>query len=131
MNTGFVLRFLALGTGIWLAATIAFRLVGQYLLNPVQPLITTAVFSIAAPLMFFVGRLLVQSVPPTERSTAAICLWFPGMALDMITTVWFQAIFPNMDVASDQSFGGLMLWGYSFALLGGMTSPQPRAASNS
>lgn len=105
----------------WLVATIAFRLVGQYLLNPDSILVVILTFIasvvLLAPLVFLYPQL---GIKPTDRPFAAVVLALPGMLLDVVTTVFFSTAFPNMAASANGLFGGLMLWGYSLILLTGI-----------
>lgn len=113
--------FLGIGFLGWLIATIAFRLVGQYLLDPTNVNLPIGVF-LATPLVAVIvmtGIYLWQQVKAIERPKAALLIAVPGMLLDVVSVLYFPTVFPNIDPSANILFAGLMLWGYSSILLTG------------
>jgi len=110
------------GVGLWLLATLAFRLVGQFLLPPDDSGRVAIVFVTTVPVMamlaFAVYSLL--DVPPDRRLTAAALLVLPGMVLDAIVVTTFEWVFANMSPATGSTFGGLLLLAYASVLLTGI-----------
>lgn len=113
------MRFLGIGFLIWLIATIAFRLIGQYLLDPTNIALSIGLFLATTLVMFIVSIEIYswQQVKLTERSKAALLLALPGMLLDVISVLLFPTVFPNIDPSANILFAGLMLWGYSSILV--------------
>lgn len=113
--------FLLLGFGVWLVATVAFRLVGQYLLDPSSPLVIGALYVATIPAM--VGLALVfyrwRDVTGVDRLPAAVALVVPGMVLDTFVVAWFETVFPNMVPVAAKYFGGMLLLAYVAVLLSG------------
>jgi hypothetical protein len=112
----------ATGIGLWLLATVAFRLVGQVVLPPDNDGRVALVFAATVPAMamlaFAVYSLL--DVPPERRLTAATLLALPGMILDAIVVTTFEAVFANMAPSVGSTFGGLLLLAYASVLLTGV-----------
>lgn len=113
--------FLFLGFIVWLAATVAFRLAGQYLLNPSAPVLVGGLFVAVVPAM--VGLALAfyrwRGVTGATRLQAAIALVLPGMLLDSLAVAWFGVVFPNMVPGAAKYFGGMLLLAYASVLLSG------------
>jgi hypothetical protein len=113
--------FLALGFAVWFLATVAFRLAGQYLLNPSTPVVIGGLFVAVVPAM--IGLALVfyrwRDVTGTTRLQAAIALVLPGMLLDSLAVAWFGTVFPNMVPGAAKYFGGMLLLAYASVLLSG------------
>lgn len=112
------MRFLGIRFLGWLSATITFRLVGQYLLDPANLTLLIEVF-LVTPLVLIVvmsGLYFWQQVKAIERPKAALLVALPGMFLDVVSVLYFPAVFPNIDPSANILFAGLMLWGYSSLL---------------
>jgi hypothetical protein len=116
-------RVATVGFFIWLLATIALRLAGQWIVNPssVSAILTLLVFS--APAMFVLPRRIFArlALDPDQYAPAAIALVAPGMILDTISAIWFAQIFPNMRPDAAGLFGGWLLGCNVCALLGAVT----------
>jgi hypothetical protein len=111
----------SVGFVAWAVATLAFRLGGQYLLNPATEFVLLGVFVAVVPLMMVLMYALYwwQAVQGPNRRTAAILVALPGMLLDVVSTAFFETIFPNMDPAAAKYFGALLLLAYAVVLLTG------------
>ena len=117
------------GLGIWLGATIALRLGGQYLLRPRDPAGTAVLFAVTFPLMaWIVRRLCVRNrLAPEEWPMGAIAIAMPTLLLDPFSSVFFPVAFPNMAPELAGIFGGWMLWCCAGALLGASLRPGRRS----
>ena len=116
-------KFLLIGLIGWLAATLGFRLFGQFILTPDDELGNAVVgLLLAVPLaLLMLAFYRLENVRQTsERLTAAISVAVPGMLLDAVTTLFFDKVFPNMASATANDFGALMLWGYAVIILTGL-----------
>lgn len=111
--------FVSLGFLGWLIATIAFRIIGEFLLDPSNMVLTIAAFALSVPLLAILmyGIYTWQQVKQPERSKVAMQIALPGMLLDVGSVLFFPVVFPNIDPAANVIFAALMLWGYSFILL--------------
>jgi hypothetical protein len=111
--------FLGLGFVIWLVATIAFRLIGQYLLDPTNIALCIGLFlaTTIAMIIAVTGVYFWQQVKVIERPKTALLIALPGMLLDVGSVLFFPTVFPNIDPNANVLFAGLMLWGYSSILV--------------
>lgn len=116
------MRFLGIGFLLWLIATIAFRLIGQYLLDSTNTALAIGLFIATLPLMIIVTTAVYvwQQVKAIERPKAALLLALPGMLLDVGSVLFFPIVFPNIDPNANVLFASLMLWGYSSILITGV-----------
>ncbi len=113
--------FYAFGFLLWLGATIIFRLWGHYFLVPDQPLLVTVVFIAAIPLIAGVTYPLYKwrGVTRADTAKAALGLALPGMLLDIVSLLNFEAFFPNLETRVSSYFAAWLLWAYSLILLTG------------
>ncbi|MGH9746347.1 MAG: DUF5367 family protein [Candidatus Acidiferrales bacterium] len=116
MNT----RLIRTGFVIWLAATLALRFVGEYVLRPsnwTRPLILLAV---TFPLIAWAVRRLCKSagLPPDEWLAGAVSLLMPTLLLDPFSSAFFPLVFPNIAPEMAGVFGGWMLCCCAGALVG-------------
>jgi hypothetical protein len=111
--------FLLLGFVVWLAATVAFRLAGQYVLDPAAPVVVGGLFVAVVPAMIGLALALYrwQGVTGATRLQAAVALVLPGMVLDSLAVAWFGTVFPNMVPGAAKYFGGMLLLAYASVLL--------------
>lgn len=101
-------RIAVTGFIIWLVATIALRLGGQYVFGRVPVIL---LLLITLPAMALVARAILWHLPTREqRALGAIALVSPGMLLDTISAIWFPLIFPNIRVGCSGLFGGWLLF---------------------
>ena len=102
-------KIAAVGFGIWLGASIALRIVGQFVFRDATGAGTMLVLLVSVPLMIFVARAVLGGLRPTERALGAIALVAPGMLLDTFSTIWFSNVFPNIRPDAAAAFGGWLL----------------------
>ncbi|HXW89250.1 MAG TPA: DUF5367 family protein [Terriglobales bacterium] len=116
METGLFLW----GLGIWAAATLALRMVGQHLLQPGDWKGTLLLFAVSFPLMaWLVRRLCMRFHLQREQwLKGAFSLALPTLLLDPFSSAFFPALFPNMAPAVAGAFGGWMLWCCAGAFVG-------------
>jgi hypothetical protein len=124
------------GLVIWLVATIALRVAGQYLLRPglvsstgwIRILILYAVSFVAMGLL--VRRVCASTrLPGEEWLAGAVSLALPTLVLDPFSSAFFPVVFPNMAPSLAGMFGGWMLICCAGAALGGMLRV-PRVGQN-
>jgi hypothetical protein len=113
------------GLGVWLAATVALRLGGQYLLRPKDLAGTIVLFVVSFPLMAWMVRRLCSGsrLPPEEWPAGAISVALPTLLLDPFSSAFFPVVFPNMTPEVAGVFGGWMLWCCAGALMGASFRP--------
>jgi hypothetical protein len=117
-------RLFIVGLVIWLVATIALRLAGQWVLNPDRPVSIIVLLAISALLLFRLPRLLFSrfAIPKQERALGGLALVAPGMFLDTFSAICFASVFPNMRPDAAGLFGGWLLLCNAAALVGAATS---------
>jgi hypothetical protein len=120
------IRLLLYGLGLWVAGTVALRLVGQRLLHPGNTMGTLLLFAISFPLMAWLVRRLCRAAQlPRERwPSGAIAVALPTLLLDPFSSAFFSLVFPNMAPEMAGVFGGWMLWCCAGALLGATIPPR-------
>lgn len=120
-------RLAVIGLIIWVVATIALRLGGQYVFGRVPALM---LLLITLPVMAFVARALLGHFPTREqRALGAIALVSPAMLLDTISAIWFPLIFPNIRAGSGLFGGWLLFCNVVVLLTAVLWSARARAAS--
>jgi hypothetical protein len=117
------------GLAIWMGATIALRVAGQYLLHPGHPVGTVALFAVSFILMAGLARrlCLATHLPPEQWAAGAISLALPTLLLDPFSSAFFPVVFPNMAAEVAGKFGGWMLICCAGAVAG-VTVWKPKSA---
>jgi hypothetical protein len=116
-----ILRAAALGFLVWLAATLAFRFLGQDFFYPTVSGHPFLLIGAAVACGFLAwGLIRLIGVVRGDEAEAAIALVFPGLLLDVFVTANFASVFPNLDPTLDGDFGALMLAGYGAMLFTGL-----------
>ena len=112
-------RLAVVGFAIWLAATIALRLIGQWIIHPRTTVGVIVLLAVSGVLMWQLPRGVFASMRIARRDYAlgAIALVAPGMLLDTISTIWFTRAFPNLLPDAAGLFGGWLLFCNIVALL--------------
>jgi len=113
-----MLRCLTTGFVIWLAATIALRFGGQYLLHPESLAAIAALLLVSFPLMAWVTRSICAALPRDKWPAAGIFIVMPTLVLDTFSTVFFPFAYPNIPEPAAGLFGGWILWCCAGALFG-------------
>ncbi len=111
-------RLFLTGFAVWLAATIALRFAGQFLLRPGHWAAIFALFLVSFPLMAWVVRGICRELPGQEWLAAGVSVLLPTLLLDPFSSAFFPTVFPNMAPEMAGVFGGWMLWCCAGALVG-------------
>jgi len=113
-------RIFVLGFGIWLVASIALRVTGQYLLHPDNPVAIALLLVTSFPLMAWVARRICADakMPREQWPAAAIFLVLPSLVLDTFSAAFFATVYPNIPPEAAGLFGGWILCCCGGALLG-------------
>ncbi len=113
---------------VWLSATLALRLWGQYFFIPESRLSMVGMFSgsiaLLPPLIYF----LLQKVQPQQQLEALLWLTIPSMLLDVDTIYFFAQAFPNLSPAANGAFGAWLVWSYAIVLITGLATSRSRSA---
>jgi hypothetical protein len=112
---------LAVGLGVWAAATLLVRALGPALLAPETPLLTTGLYLAMLPAMAALAVVVfrLRGLVGTDRVLGATLLVLPGLLLDSLVVAFFGAVFPTVDPAMAGPFGGILLFAYASVLLTG------------
>jgi Family of unknown function (DUF5367) len=102
-------RTLLLGLLLWLAGTVAIRLVGQRLLHANRPVQTVILYLLSFVLMGLLVRRIFRRVERNLWPTATTLLILPTLILDPFACAFFHTAYPNVDPAAAGIFGGWML----------------------
>ena len=123
------IRLFLYGLGIWVGATIALRIGGQYVLHSGDWKGTLLLFAVSFPLMaWIVRRLCARFQPrPEQWPAGAISIALPTLLLDPFSSAFFPMVFPNMAPEVAGVFGGWMLWCCAGALVGATIRPGRRS----
>jgi hypothetical protein len=113
-------KFIAFGSAIWLAATLALRFGGQWILLDQHWPRITLLFAVSFVLMSIVVRraCVGARLPRKEWLIGAVSLLLPTLILDPFSSAFFPIIFPNMAPENAGVFGGWMLICCAGGLLG-------------
>lgn len=116
--------YLTAGLLVWLAATLAIRLLGQYVFIPDNTVVIVAAFVGLTILMAMLMPALYRfkRLYATERLFAAVLFALPGIVLDAGNIYFFSWVFPNLPPQADSLFAAWLFWGYSVALLTGLVT---------
>lgn len=111
-------RFLAIGLGIWVVATLVIRSSGERWLRFDDPAKTALLFAFTAVLIGVPVFRLARSLPTADAGLrAAVLIVLPGMLLDTASVLGFHRVFPKMPEPAGMPFAALLLWAYGVALL--------------
>lgn len=116
-------RLMLIGFAIWLAATVAVRLMGQWLFVPGNGIVTVLVFVVGAAGMLALMRGLIRRFGPDRPTATAAWLLLPELFLDGLTLPTFGLVFPNMLPEAAGLFGGWLLVLYGASFLSALTAP--------
>ena len=112
-------RLVLAGLAIWVAASVALRIAGQYLLRPGDWKGLLVLFALSFPLMAWLVRRLCRGVlPPGEWLAGAFSVALPTLLFDPFSSAFFPVVFPNMAPEVAGAFGGWMLWCCAGAFVG-------------
>ncbi len=119
VTPSFILPVLFIGFLVWLLATLAFRLAGQFFFLTESPAILSILYLIVIPSMIFLSLFTFKkfNLDGFEKTAAGILLVLPGMLIDTFAIQFFEAIFPNMPATRAASFGSWLMWAYSIVLV--------------
>ncbi len=114
-------RFAITGFVIWLLATVAVRLAGQWFFRADELLWMVALYAVTAAAMWLLTMRLFSRIPlaPGQQVAAACALSLPGMFADALSIAFFANIFPNMPASYAAAFGGWLMFAYAVVLLTG------------
>jgi hypothetical protein len=121
-----IARWLAVGFGLWLIVTLAFRFLG----SAGEPLGVSAAhvtpwLLMVLPFVIFAltyALLAVLKVEPADRAEATGIMALPGLLIGVYEINSFDVIFPDFGPAFSPSFASLMYSCYVAAIMAGVVS---------
>ncbi|MGJ1386208.1 DUF5367 domain-containing protein [Sphingobacterium spiritivorum] len=110
---------LGIGFLIWLLATIAFRVAGQYFFITDSAVVLSILYIIVVPVLGSVTVFTCRKLRLTglENVVAGVLLVLPGMLIDTFVIQFFGNIFPNMPASNAATFGSWLMWAYTIVLI--------------
>ncbi len=113
---------LIIGFAIWLLATIAFRVAGQYFFVTDNPVILTALYLAVVPFLGFVATWVFNKykLGKLESIQSAVIMVLPGMIFDTFCIEFFAWVFPNLPETDGATFGSWLMWAYATVLVFGL-----------
>lgn len=118
-NKPFILPVLGVGFSIWLLATIAFRVAGQYFFITESPVVFSLLYLIVIPALSIISILTFKrfKLSGVNQIIAGVLMVLPGMLIDTFVIPFFDVVFPNMPASRAAAFGSWLMWAYSIVLL--------------
>ncbi len=115
----FITPVLGVGFLIWLAATLAFRLAGQFFFITSSPVILTILYVAVIPVLAFISIITFKKfkLAGPETVVAGVLLVLPGMIIDTFVIQFFKEVFPNMSPDKAATFGSWLMWAYTIVLV--------------
>lgn len=116
------ISFLGIGFLIWLLATLAFRVAGQYFFITESPIVLTILYLAVIPALALISAVTFKkfNLIGLENVLAGVLMVLPGMIIDTFVIQFFEDIFPNMPSTRAATFGSWLMWAYSAVLVTGV-----------
>lgn len=121
-NKSSTISFLGIGFLIWLLATLAFRVAGQYFFITESPIVLTILYLAVIPALALISAVTFKkfNLIGLENVLAGVLMVLPGMIIDTFVIQFFEDIFPNMPSSRAATFGSWLMWAYSAVLVTGV-----------
>ncbi|GER61026.1 hypothetical protein ULMA_31340 [Patiriisocius marinus] len=113
---------LIIGFTIWLLATIAFRVAGQYFFLTDNLFVLIGLYLAVIPFLGFVATWFFNKykLGKLESAQSAVIMVLPGMILDTFCIEFFAKVFPNLPETDGATFGSWLMWAYATVLVFGL-----------
>jgi len=123
-----IARWMIAGFVLWLLVTVAFRFVGEDVLNSSG---VSWLFMVLPVIMFMLtwGLLTVFKVDATDRAEAAGIFAVPGLVGGVYEINSFRFVFPDVDASLGPSFSALMFASYAAVIIAGILSSRLNTTS--
>jgi hypothetical protein len=118
-----IARWTIVGFVLWLAVTLSFRFVGEYVFKTGFGGVSWMFMTLPLA-MFAVTYLLMKllKVDPSDRAEAASIFAVPGLLVGIYEINSFHAVFPNLDPSLGKEFAALMFACYAGVIISGIVS---------
>ncbi len=115
----YFIPILGMGFSIWLLATLAFRLAGQFFFITESAVVLTILYLTVIPSLGIISLITFRKfkLSGLENVVGGVLLVLPGMIIDTFVIQFFGEVFPNMPSGRAASFGSWLMWAYSVVLL--------------
>lgn len=119
MNRKFIIPIIGIGFLIWLLATLAFRVAGQFFFVTESPTILTILYLAVIPALAIISIFTFKrfKLIGLENVLGGTLMVLPGMIIDTFVIQSFENIFPNMASDKAATFGSWLMWAYSVVLV--------------
>lgn len=113
---------ITLGFGVWLLATLTFRLFGAYFFLVDDPVVLAGLYAGVVPALWLVATAVFRHyhLSRLQSVTSATLIVLPGMTIDTFVVLFFDRILPNMPPTAAAPFGSWLLWAYAVVLTAGL-----------
>ncbi|PVH24087.1 DUF5367 family protein [Sphingobacterium corticibacter] len=118
-NKNYILFSFIVGFTVWLLATIAFRVAGQYFFITDNTVVLLTLYLMLIPVLGFLAISVFKrfDLNHLESIKSAAVMVLPGMILDTVCVQFFAEVFPNMPESDGNTFGSWLMFAYSIILL--------------
>ncbi|WP_407533157.1 DUF5367 family protein [Elizabethkingia anophelis] len=132
LHKRYFISILAIGFLIWLFATIAFRVAGQFFFITDSTVVLSILYIIVVPVLGLVTVFTCRKFRLTglENVVAGVLLVLPGMLIDTFVIQFFCSIFPNMMESNAATFGSWLMWAYTIVLISSVIIGLGRATNS-
>ncbi|MCT3899029.1 DUF5367 domain-containing protein [Elizabethkingia anophelis] len=132
LHKRYFISILAIGFLIWLFATIAFRVAGQFFFITDSTVVLSILYIIVVPVLGLVTVFTCRKFRLTglENVVAGVLLVLPGMLIDTFVIQFFGSIFPNMPESNAATFGSWLMWAYTIVLISSVIIGLGRATNS-
>jgi hypothetical protein len=117
-----IARWMIVGFVLWIAVAVAFRFVGQDVLQAGSNLSWLFLTLPIGMLIVTYALLKIMRVAPTDRAEAASIMAVPGLLAGIYQINSYEAVFPNLDPALGGAFASLMFACYAAVIVAGIVA---------
>lgn len=113
---------LLIGFTIWLLATIAFRVAGQYFFLTDHTIVLIGLYLAVVPVLGVVATWVFNKykLNKLQAIQSAALMVLPGMVFDTFCIEFFAWVFPNLPETDGATFGSWLMWAYATVLVFGL-----------
>lgn len=113
---------LLIGFTIWLLATIAFRVAGQYFFLTENAIALIGLYLAVVPFLGVVTTWVFNKykLSKLQAIQSAALMILPGMVFDTFCIKFFALMFPNLPEKDGSTFGSWLMWAYAMVLVFGL-----------
>jgi hypothetical protein len=115
-----IARWMIVGIVLWIAVAVAFRFVGQDVLQAGQNMSWLFMILPVALLVVTYALLKLMKVEPSDRAEAASIMAVPGLLAGIYQINSYAAVFPNLDPSLAGAFASLMFACYAAVIIAGI-----------